>query len=655
MAEERLPQAIILFGTEEPDPEGKLLSAGPLTAEFQNGQLRYIRLAGIEVLRAIAFIVRDESWGTYNPEIADLVIDEKPDAFRVTYNGRCAEGAVAYRASIEGSASGALVFSAQIRTTRVFRTNRTGFVILHPLAGCAGHPVEVEHVDGRRERASFPARVSPYQPFFSVRALTHEFAPGAVVTARLEGDTFEMEDHRNWTDASFKTYVRPIGLPWPYEIPAGAEIEQRVALSVVGKLPSSPRSAGSAEIAVTVGSGIGRMAQIGVELPAAEIAAARERLALLRKLGPNLIVGEVKRHLGHGREELAADREIAAACGARLTLEAALPRAGDPQAEAAALAEDCAAAGAAPDDVTIWAEADLKGVLPGSAWPVQPPLEAIRWAGMTAFPRARLGGGAYGFFTELNRRRPLAHFLDYISFTTTPIAHAADDRSVMETLEALPFVVESVKAIAQGKPWRVGPSGIGTRDNPYGAGPAANPDNRRVCMSEMDPRQRGLFAAAWTTGYLAAFARGGAEAVILGAGTGPRGCIHTRAAHPQPGFDAGEGRLVYPLFHVLRWAASGRGAELLDVESSAPKEVAALAWRKDGKTALIVANLTGGDRRIALSEAKRSALSMRLLDAAAFGEAARDPDWLDGKAAPLGGDHLLLPPYAVAFIAAGPA
>ena len=45
--------------------------------------------------------------------------------------------------------------------------------------------------------------------------------PGVFATVRMEGDAFEMEDHRNWTDASFKTYVRPLALPWPYVLPAG--------------------------------------------------------------------------------------------------------------------------------------------------------------------------------------------------------------------------------------------------------------------------------------------------------------------------------------------------------------------------------------------------------------------------------------------------
>jgi hypothetical protein len=31
----------------------------------------------------------------------------------------------------------------------------------------------------------------------------------------MEGDAWEMEDHRNWLDASFKTYVRPLALPYP--------------------------------------------------------------------------------------------------------------------------------------------------------------------------------------------------------------------------------------------------------------------------------------------------------------------------------------------------------------------------------------------------------------------------------------------------------
>jgi hypothetical protein len=40
---------------------------------------------GFEVIRAIAFIVRDTCWGTYSPAIGDLVIEESADRFVVDY------------------------------------------------------------------------------------------------------------------------------------------------------------------------------------------------------------------------------------------------------------------------------------------------------------------------------------------------------------------------------------------------------------------------------------------------------------------------------------------------------------------------------------------------------------------------------------------
>ena len=57
-----------------------------------------------------------------------------------------------------------------------------------------------------------------------LRAMTHSPMPDVKAEVRFEGDTFETEDHRNWTDASFKTYVRPLALPWPYVLQEGRDI-----------------------------------------------------------------------------------------------------------------------------------------------------------------------------------------------------------------------------------------------------------------------------------------------------------------------------------------------------------------------------------------------------------------------------------------------
>src|SRR5688572_21213246 len=123
-------RAIRLFGTDEPVAPPVLLRAGPLTAELEDGNLRYIRFFGHEMLRAISFIVRDRNWGTYRPSIEDLEIDRAERSFRVSYRGTAGEGhqTFRYKASIEGAADGSLTFDAQGEAVTDFLTNRTGFV-----------------------------------------------------------------------------------------------------------------------------------------------------------------------------------------------------------------------------------------------------------------------------------------------------------------------------------------------------------------------------------------------------------------------------------------------------------------------------------------------------------------------------------------------
>jgi hypothetical protein len=57
----------------------------------------------------------------------------------------------------------------------------------------------------------------------------------------MEGEIFEMEDQRNWTDASFKTYCRPLDWPRPYEVERGQLIEHKVTVIVTGTPPALPR------------------------------------------------------------------------------------------------------------------------------------------------------------------------------------------------------------------------------------------------------------------------------------------------------------------------------------------------------------------------------------------------------------------------------
>ncbi|HTZ57852.1 MAG TPA: hypothetical protein VMB49_07145, partial [Acidobacteriaceae bacterium] len=77
-------------GTREKAPKRILLKAGPLAMDFVAGGLRAIRYEEHEVLRAVAYVVRNSDWGTYNPEITAYRLDQTADTFAVTYRGRCA-------------------------------------------------------------------------------------------------------------------------------------------------------------------------------------------------------------------------------------------------------------------------------------------------------------------------------------------------------------------------------------------------------------------------------------------------------------------------------------------------------------------------------------------------------------------------------------
>ena len=55
-------EAVTLYGTEQPPAPVQRFAQGPLSFDLEAGKLRYIRLAGIEVLRSIAFVVRGPGW-----------------------------------------------------------------------------------------------------------------------------------------------------------------------------------------------------------------------------------------------------------------------------------------------------------------------------------------------------------------------------------------------------------------------------------------------------------------------------------------------------------------------------------------------------------------------------------------------------------------
>jgi len=647
-------KGVKLVGTDSVDPKSRTLRAGPLSVEFGNGALRYIKINDVEVLRAIAFLVRDKNWGTYNPEITGLKVSQSKKGFAIRYHARCGDSnaAIGYDATISCGADGTLVFEATATPETDFATNRTGFVVLHPLKGVAGFPVEVEYTSGKKEKSKFPAQVNPLCPFTDIRALKHKVSDGLHAICRMEGYAFEMEDHRNWSDASFKTYVRPLAEPWPYTMAKGNPFTQKVTLSFAGKLPKPKKAAGGKRIEVTLGRAGPALPQLGVAVPMEESEPSLKVADAIKAAGPKHLTCHVDGRAPDVSVPIRNYARLADATGAHVVLEIVLPGKASPSSELARIVEAARSARLTPSAVSITVAQHLLGVLPGSKGPDAPAFADIYKAVRQAFPGAQIGGGTFTFFTELNRNRPPAGLLDYITHTTSPIVHEADDVSVMETLEAHPAQIKSVRAIAGKAGYHLGPSTIPARINPYGASSADNPNNERVCLSKIDPRQRALFGAAWSVGYLSAWAKGALDAVTLGATTGSAGMVYRKTDHTQPYYDGLGKSAVYPVYHVIADLAKASGAKQIATTVSAESVAAAIAYRGKEGPMLWLANLTPQAQSVRVS-GFTGAAKVAVLDEGSFAKATTDTAFLEksGKRVAKVGT-VALKPYAAVRIAA---
>ena len=569
---------LTLYGTAEPPAVLQPLRAGRLEAWLEGGNLRSICFDGAEVLRGIYFLVRDTSWGTYPAKITGLAIDQGHSHFSLTYQARCQgpEGSFTYQALITGDAAGRLSFRAAGTSPEDFPANRIGFAVLHPLAGVAGAELNVEHVSGATEKLRLPEHISPDQPVSGIRALEHQALPGLHVTVRMEGDAFEMEDQRNWTDASFKTYVRPLASPRPFVHPARETLTQSVHVSISDRRrKASPRMVRqNGNCVIEIGKSAGKLPGIALALDPEEAEQAIELAGQLRSLAPQWLVLRCP-----GGQNLAAAGALAQQLEAKLWAEIIVPGIA-PDDEIAVQRAALAAARLTPDAVAVYPARDLKSRGAGVHPPGQAGIADIILASRRRFPGIPVGGGTPAYFTELNRNPPPAAILDFVSHGGAAIVHAADDLSVMGTLEAWPYVLQSSRRMFGAVPYWLGLSAIGMPHNPYGAAPAANPDRCRMAMARLDPRHSARFGAAFALGLTAAAAGAGAEVITLAHAAGDFGVLDFRDGSSSP----------TPLFNLLRFLASAAGEPRFEARCS--QQLACLAFDGAQGPHMVIANLT---------------------------------------------------------------
>ncbi|MGI9522358.1 MAG: hypothetical protein ACR2PG_11995 [Hyphomicrobiaceae bacterium] len=638
-------ELVKFFGTEEMVEPLREVSLGPLSFILGRETIRQICWNEVELIRAIAWPVRDPNWVTLIPEILSEAIDQDGETLSYSLSFAVGNGALMCELAVNASQEGSLRAQLNMRATETFATNRAGFTVLHPIANVAGGPVSVTHADRTVEDTEFPRLISPGQPVMDIIGL-HYAREGATVTIAFSGEVFEMEDQRNWSDASYKTYCVPLVHPFTYEIKEGECRTQSIDVSLSGGAGSC---AGDRSRKLSIARNQNVAPDIGLAVERGWLISGEAR-QLSKHIGPNYLALRVSHPVDpHELADLAAlTKEIGADLGTDagfdIDIEIVLPDAIVPLEALQSVAAQVAEQGIIPTRVVALRECYLASHQPSGPWPDGPVPSDVVQATRQAFPDALIGGGMLTNFTEFNRCRPAPTLCDFVSHGTTAIVHASDDLSVRETLEALPQIFDSTKAIGSGKPYRLGLVSIGMRSNPYGASVADNPDQIRQTMAKVDPRQRGLFAAAWAVGALAATTGGYVDALCLGAPSGPFGIVYEKQDYPQPIFDQNDSAVVYPLYHVFRSAAAMAGKQRLVIEGL-PAGVHGYGVGRTRTDQLMIANVTPAATELSLGdEAEWS-----VLDIASFDMAISHANWLD-IASRERGKRLSLAPYAVAFV-----
>lgn len=610
-----LPTNVLLYGNPEPLPERLPLRAGPLSLIYERGELRAIRLGPHEIVRGIYSAVRDHNWDTVLPTLHNETIERTDFTFRITYTAVHQQGPVdfAWDARIEGAADGTITFRMDGRARSTFERNRIGFCVLHP-AAAAGQPCRIEHSDGATETGALPTHISPHQPFMEMAAIEHEVAGALWARVEFQGDIFEMEDQRNWTDASYKTYCTPLAEPFPVTVHEGDTVQQQITLSLLGTAPPLPAT-DEPRVQIEVD------ATTTAPLPAIGLGGASHGQALqpgeverLRAL--NLAHLRVDLHLNNSDYAQVLQQATQEATALAANLEVALFLGEAPEAQLQTLAER----------------------LPEIAPPVERWLifhqeeksTAARWVDLARQhlaqydPAVPFGGGTNAYFTELNRERPQAEQMDLVSYSLNPQVHAFDNASLVETLSAQATTVESARQFVGDTPVVISPVTLRPRFNPNATGPEPDPAPGEL-PAQVDPRQLSLFGAGWTLGSIKYLAESGVHSVTYYETTGPRGVMEREAGSPQPELFPSLAGGVFPLYHVLADVGEFGGGQVVRTVSDDPLRVEALALSDGEAVRVLLANLTG-DPQMVVVTGVADRMSVRMMDATNGEAAMREPE-----------------------------
>ena len=502
----------------------QLIRAGSLTLEYSEGKLRYIRLGNTELIRGIYFAVRNSEWGTLPLQVYQERLIKLKNGFVLNFRATStedSEAVVHWECAIQGDEDNRITFSLAGTFAREYASNRAGFCLLHPLKHLMGQPFEVKSPQGLLYNGSFPHLIAPHRPATDISSLTWQTTNGIDCRVRFEGEAFEMEDQRNWTDASFKTYCTPLKNNWPKTYRKGDTVGQRVVFEVLSSpTPDTPDAPVMHSVAYDTRIHFAWPA-IGSRIPTGNLnGLTPEKLTALP-------LSTLRADLAWGGEaweqSLRAVIDYARKCRKPLHLVLHYVQ-GDLPLLVNTLRQHC------PDSALVAISVVAKDR-------IAPDLELARQVHpllRTHFPKVNIGVGTQYLFAQFNRNRPRADAqADFVFFGNNPQVHAFDDQSILETIEGQGETVKSARAIAPQSPVYVSPIALSAPFSPDKLPKGTTLRQTLTYDFAPDPRQGSPFAAGWMLGCLATLAMQGASHLDFFETEGKRGLLIGQTVTPS--------------------------------------------------------------------------------------------------------------------------
>jgi hypothetical protein len=563
----------------------KRLNAGPLTLEYSEGNLWNISDGSEEIIRRIYLVFQDINWTSRPFVIKDeqWQIEAKSFSAKIQMQGTRDAQNFSVDLSITGTELGEISYGFSGESTDTFLKNRLGLCLLHPVAALSGRGCDLIRPDGSIETSQFPVNISASQPFLNLAGIAHKLNSGMKATVKFEGEIFETEDHRNWSDASYKTYCTPISLPFPAPIEAGVPIQQSINISLDRNETAPAGNTEESKVVISVLDQLMPLPKIGLGLNSDP-----EHLQLSEYEGFQELGIEHLRLSLNCTDASKSDVEKALAITKQFNLELDLALTADNPEQVRKFLGSI-------DHLAT----QVRTIFLFSSQDKTTPVEFIKAARDVIADADKVAGGTDLYFTELNRNPECASFVEQINFSINPQVHSFDDRTLIQNTATQKTIGTNAALIAPGKKISVGPITLRPRYNPNATQPDKDVSNTPL-PSSVDARQRTWFTEAWTAMSLRSISESNAVSTLTYFETFGWGGIReiTLGSKDAINFPSKPGER----FPIWNFFASLKGfTHLHPTASTRPESVDCLLIKSEGSLKAILVNFSTIEQEVYFS------------------------------------------------------